>query len=267
MQNIRKYLSIFRITWINGFSYPASFWVWRLRQMLQLIVAFSMWRAIFGSSNMMFGYEKNQMLTYLFMSNIISWVILSSRTIDVVNIINSGDLSLYLLKPFNFFINWFTRDIADKLQNILFATFELFLMYLMFRPELYIPKHIETVGVVLLTTTLGLMLYFFINMIFGFIGFWSPDSWAPRFLFYTVISFTSGNLYPLDIFPKRFVDIISLTPFPYLMYFQTKVYLEKLSTFEIYKGTLVLFIWIVLTALFMFFMWKKGLKTYSAEGR
>lgn len=267
MSKLRKYLAIFRITWINGFAYPASFWVWRFRQVIQLVVAFSIWEAIFTSTSSIFGYQRDQMLTYIFMSNIIAWVVLASRTIDVVGVINSGDLSLYLLWPFNFFANWFSRDIADKLQNIVFAFFELSLLYLVFRPQLYLPEHGITLLLVALAAFAGMVMYFFINMIFGFIGFWSPDSWAPRFLFFTVISFTSGSLYPLDIFPKPVVTALSYTPFPYLMYFQTKIWLEQLSLSDILHGLTVLSSWAVVLAAVMIIMWKKGIKSYSAEGR
>lgn len=267
MAKLNKYWTILRISWVNGFAYPASFWVWRLRQLLQIVVAFSIWEAVFASTTSIFGYQREHMLTYIFMSNIISWIILASRTVDVVGVINSGDLSLYLVRPLNFFLNWFTRDVADKIQNIIFAVGELGLMYFVFRPELSFPQHISTLLLVVLTSFGGLLLYFFLNMIFGLIGFWSPDSWAPRFLFYVIISFTSGSMYPLDIFPQSIVRIMNYLPFPYLMYFQTKIWLEQLSSQEILRGSLILTLWICIAALTMTLMWKKGLKAYSSEGR
>lgn len=265
--SFRKYWTILVTSWVNGFAYPVSFWMWRFRQMLGTFISLSLWSSLFAAQASLFGYDKNQMLTYIFVANLASYFVLASRTIDVVSIINSGDLSLYLVKPINFFTYWFSRDIADKFQNIVFSFFELILLYLFFKPPFVIPSHPETYLLVTLAILGGIFLYFFINMIFGFIGFWSPDSWAPRFLFFMVMSFTAGTLFPLDIFPQAFTKIFLLTPFPYLTFFQSKIWLEQLSSGEISRGFLVLLSWMAIMCLLMVGMWRKGIRGYGSEGR
>jgi ABC-2 type transport system permease protein len=263
---LQKYIAISQATWVNGFAYPVSFSMWRFRQLIQTFISLSLWVSIYANQSSLFGYQKNQMLTYIFVANIVNYFILSSRTIDVVNVINSGDLSLYLVMPINFFTYWFSRDTADKIQNILFSVGELTLLYLFFRPPFYLPSHLLSYFVVAAGVIAGIFLYFFINMIFGFIGFWSPDAWAPRFLFFMIMSFAAGTLFPLDVFPKTFVTIITYTPFPYLTFFQAKLFLEQLSGADTLRGFIVMGAWIAIMWLLARALWHKGIRGYGSEG-
>ncbi len=269
MKFLQKYWTVIKLTWINGFAYPVSFWMWRLRQVIQVVIALSIWESIYISNDNLsaFGYDKDRMLTYIFLANIINFIVFDSRTIDVGNIIHSGDLSLYLVKPLNFFSYWFSRDLADKFQNIVFSVTELSFLYFVFHPHLYFPHSFSMVLLTLCTAILALFMYFFINLIFGFLGFWSPDIWAPRFLFFMITSFVAGTFFPLDIFPKSIVDILFYTPFPYLIYFPTKIWLEQLSSSTISHGILVASTWTILCGAGAYAIWKKGLKDYSSEGR
>lgn len=265
--NLKKYWTVLRISWMNGFAYPISFWMWRLRQMISIVIAISMWEAIFSSTERIASYDKAQMLSYIFVSSIVSFIVLSSRTIEVQNVIHSGDLSLYLMKPLNFFFYWFTRDIADKFQNIVFAIGELAFLFVVFQPNLIIPQHWMTVLFSLTAVFGGLLLYFFINLIFSFFVFWIPDAWAPRFLFFIIVFFTAGSSFPLDIFPKPLTDFFMQTPFPFLLYFQTKLWLGQLNLVEMWSGFFMLSFWICMTAGIAYALWKKGVYGYGSEGR
>lgn len=268
MENkLKKYWSVITITWANGFAYPASFWMWRLRQVIQIVIAISLWESIFSSTTSAFGYDKTHMFTYIFVANIINYVVLSSRTIGIVDVIHSGDLSLYLVKPLNFFAYWFSSDLADKCQNILFSVCELAALLFIYRPDMYLPQHILTVALTILAVLGGMVMYFCINMLFGFIGFWSPDAWAPRFLFFMIMFFIAGTYFPLDIFPQAVVKMLWFTPFPYLIFFQTKIWLEQFTLSELMYGFIGLTAWITSLSLLMAYVWKKGVRGYGAEGR
>lgn len=265
--NLQKYWVILSISWVNGFAYPVSFWLWRFRQILGIFISLSLWISIYATQQSLFGYTQSQMLTYIFVANLVSYFVLASRTIDVLGVINSGDLSLYLVKPVNFFTYWFSRDIADKFQNIIFSVFELTALYFFFKPPFYFSHELVTYALVALAILGGIFLYFFINMMFGFIGFWSNDSWAPRFLFFMIMSFAAGTLFPVDIFPKQIANFFLLTPFPYLTFFQSKVWLDQLSSTEILRGFSIMGIWIFLMAFSAYGLWRKGIRGYGSEGR
>ena len=99
------------------------------------------------------------------------------------------------------------------------------------------------------------------------IGFWSPEVWAPRFIFYVLVSFFAGSMFPLDILPEPVFNVLKLLPFGYLQFFPLKIYLGQLDFQSIVQGFLITSGWIGLTYAALMLTWNKGIKLYSASGR
>jgi len=114
---------------------------------------------------------------------------------------------------------------------------------------------------------LGTLLYFFMSMMLGFIGFWSADVWAPRFLSFVVIDFFAGGLFPLDILPTPFFIFSQFLPFHYFIYFPLKVYLGQVSYPNMINGFFVGLCWLIALRLLTYYVWQRGLRFYAAEGR
>src|SRR3990167_1574500 len=72
---------------------------------------------------------------------------------------------------------------------------------------------------------------------------------------------------PLDILPANLQNILSFTPFPYLIFFPLQVYLGKITGLLLLKGIVVSLVWIVILWFFMKWVWNKGFKAYQAYGR
>ena len=114
---------------------------------------------------------------------------------------------------------------------------------------------------------IGAIIYFLFNLLLGAVGFWSPDVWATRFIFNIALMFFAGGFFPLDILPKPVFNFLSLTPFPYTLFFPLKIYLGQLTTLEIVRGIMIGGVWIGILYMFVIIVWKKGLKDYTAYGR
>lgn len=186
---------------------------------------------------------------------------------DIGDVINKGDLSNFLLRPFHFFHYYIARDIGDKLLNFTFAVVEITVLYFFLRPPIFIQTNIVTLLFFLAAIIIGTILYFFFSLIFGFLGFWTPDVWAPRFLSFVIMEFFAGALFPLDILPKPIFFISQLLPFSYFLYFPLKVYLRQLPIEMLLQGFAISIAWIIGLMVCAQVLWQKGLKVYTAEGR
>jgi ABC-2 type transport system permease protein len=122
-------------------------------------------------------------------------------------------------------------------------------------------------GLTIVWTIMGVMINFLVQILFGTLGFWSPESWGPKFLFYVIVDATAGKLFPLNIFPKIIQDVLFLTPFPYLSYVQTQLFLDKLSSIEVLKISGGMIFWTVLLCIIVIKVWHYGIKNYSASGQ
>lgn len=263
-----KYLQVLKITLQEYFVYRLNFILWRFRNFVMLISLFFFWSAIFAGREDLFGYQKNQILTYTLGIIVLRGVVLGSRSIDLAGQIRSGEITNWLLRPIGFFKFLVSRDLADKLLNLFFTVFELGFLIVIFKPPLLIQTNpVYLFGFVLLCI-LAATLYFIINLIFGMSGFWLIDVWAPRFLFMVVfLEFASGGFFPLDVLPPIFVKVLQFTPFPYLIYFPLKVWLGQIGDWQLALAVFVTCFWIIVFYRILEFVWQKGLKIYDVPGR
>jgi len=264
---MKKYLIAAKNTWDEALSYRFNFFIWRLRNVILLLSTYFLWLAVIPEGTNVFGYDQSSMLTYVLLTAIVRAVVTSNRSYAIGQEINDGNLSNFLLQPINYFAYWFSKDIGDKLMNLAFSIVELAIIFVLLKPPIYIQTSPEYILFFIVSIILAVILYFFINILLGLIGFWSPDVWAPRFIFWIAVGFFAGEYFPLDILPQTIYNIFKILPFSYLIYFPIKVYLGQFTYQEILTGFLITTIWIGIFAIVVNVVWKKGLKSYTAQGR
>ncbi|OGG08570.1 hypothetical protein A2154_00340 [Candidatus Gottesmanbacteria bacterium RBG_16_43_7] len=266
-QNPKLYLQIFKNTWSEIMTYRVNFLFWRIRMVMQMLVVYFLWNAFYANRTALFGYSREMMLTYVLLISIVRTIVLSTTTVDIGNKINQGDLSNYLVKPICFVCFYFSRDMADKLLNLICGIFEVGIFILILNPPLAFQPDLFVTSTFLVAAGIGAVLYFYFSLLIGFIGFWSTEVWAPRFLSLTIMEFFAGTLFPLDILPQSLYTISQVLPFHYFIYFPIKVYLGQLTQTEILAGLTVSVGWVILLLLLTRYIWSKGLKIYQAEGK
>ena len=267
---MKKYLQIFKLSFQQEFAYRLNFVMWRVRNILQIILLFFLWSSVFKDPQTeVFGYNQEKILTYVFGILILRAIVFSARAVDVAGEISNGDITNFLLKPVNYFKYWATRDIASKILNLGFSVFEITILFLILKPNLFLQTNLLTLFAVLISLTMAVILFFCLLFITNMSAFWMPENgWAAQFLFIAIITdFLSGGVFPLDILPLAFQKVLYSTPFPYLLFFPLQVYLGKIAGLEIIRGLATAFTWVFILFMTVKFIWAKGLRRYSAEGR
>lgn len=264
---LRKYIPIIQNTWSEMMQYRLNFVMWRVRAVLNLLTVFFLWSAIFQSREGLFGYNREQILTYILLSQLIGAIVFSSRTSEVGQEINDGTLSNFLLAPINYIRYWWARDISDKILNIGFSVFEVAFLILLFRPPIFAQTDILTLLLCGVVIFLSIILFFYISFLLSLSGFWTADVWAPRFLFFVFTDFFAGRFFPLDIFPEKIFNLLRFLPFTYLLFFPLKIYLGDFDYGEIIQGIVIIVVWIGIFYTLVNLIWKKGLRKYEAQGR
>lgn len=264
---MKKYLYVVRNTILEFLAYRLNFLLWRVRAVVSILITYFLWKSVFMTNKMVLGYSETRMLTYIIVMITLSGIVFSTQTQRVAAEINQGELSNFLIRPINFFKFNFAREAADKIVNCFFSLVETFLLILILKPSVIVQTDLNYLLFFLMAVILSSFLYFEISMILSFIGFWSHEVWAPRFLFFILVSFLAGTYFPLDIFPSFIYNFLKLLPFTYLIFFPLKVYLGEVSYWQLWSGIFITVFWVIYLLIFMMFLWKKGLKAYTSEGR
>lgn len=268
---MKLYLQIIKNTWAEYMMYRLNFIMWRVRMVLQVLIVYFLWLAIYasqpGEKALLFGYSQDVMLTYILFTSIMRTLVFSTTTMNIGDVINQGNLSNFLVRPLNFFSYYFARDIGDKALNFVFALGEMAIIIALLKP----PIVVQSSPVILLlfagAVGIGMVLYFYFSLLLGFLGFWTPDVWGPRFISIIVMEFFTGAMFPLDILPQPLYAISKLLPFSYLLYFPLSVYTGKLSTADMIAGFCISMVWIGIFMYGVKYVWKRGLQEYTAEGK
>ncbi len=266
---MKKYLQIFKISFEEEFAYRLNFILWRIRNVMQIFLTYFIWSTVYSDpAKQIFGYDRTKILTYVFGIMIVRALVLSARAMDVSNDVASGNLSNYLTKPVNYFKYWFTRDISSKVLNLIFATIEFILLFLVLKPPFLFQTNIAVILAFLVSIIFAVIIYFLILFLLSSIPFWIPEiGWGSHFLVTVVIvEALSGSLFPINILPQGLQSIILATPFPYLIYFPVEVYLGNISGWALFGGLMVAASWVGVLWIFLNVVWQKGLKVYQSFG-
>jgi ABC-2 type transport system permease protein len=266
---MKKYWQIFKVSLMQELAYRWKFIVGRLQNIIQIFLIFFLWDAVFQDPGReIFGYDRAKILTYVFGLLILKSIVTSSKAADISGIISAGDLTNYLLKPINFLKSWFSRDLSSKVLNTTFAIVEASILYLLLKPPFFLQNRLPILLGFVASLVVGVLLFFLMLSLVSFIPFWLPEqTWPPVFLFLTIAEILSGAIFPLDIFPQAWQNILYLTPFPYLLFVPLQFYLGKLDTIVALKSLGIASLWVVVFVVLIKRAWKVGLREYRAEGR
>lgn len=264
---MNKYILVFQNTFSEYLAYRINFILWRVRVIISILISYFLWQTVFKAHSILLGYQQTTMLTYILLMTFLNSVVFSTQTFRIASEIHEGALSNFLLQPINIFGFNFARDLADKCINIVASVIELILFFIILKPPFFYQTNSTIIFLFCISMVFATILYFCINVILSSIGFWSRESWAPRFVFFILVTFLAGTYFPLDIVPPFIYSILRLLPFTYLIYFPLKIYLGTFSYDQIIFGFIMQIVWTLSLYFLMKKIWRSGLKLYTAEGR
>lgn len=264
---MRKYLQLAKITFEEYLVYRLNFLLWRFRNLVFLLTLLFFWLALYGNQTEFLGYQRSQMLVYAVGIAILRSLVLASRSADLASQVRSGELIKLIIQPVKTVYFWLTRDFVDKLLNLFFTILEIVIVLTIFKFPFYFPQNFLSYIYFLILLILALFLYFFLSFSLSVIAFWTEEIWATRWLFGVIfLEFFAGALFPIDVLPNWLQKIVYLTPFPYLVFFPLKIWLEQISGIMAIKAIVVCFLWLIFFSWLARFLWRKGIKNYGAYG-
>ncbi|MEN9327379.1 MAG: hypothetical protein RI947_187 [Candidatus Parcubacteria bacterium] len=260
------FINIIDVTINQYFIYRLSFVLWRFRNFLNLLLIYFLWSGVFVGKSQIFSYTQTQLISYILIVNITGAVVLSTRTHEVAGEILSGDIINYLLKPLGYSTYLLAKELADKFLNIIFSMGELLILLVLFHPTLAIVATPQTGALFFIFLVVGLILSFHLSLLLSLVAFWTPEVWAPRFIYMVFVTFLAGNFFPLDILPKQLFEFFMFTPFPYLIYIPSKILIHGTGT-NVGSMLLIALSWCLILHFMVRVVWNKGMKEFSFFGR
>jgi len=262
---LRKYRTVFKLSWQNVLQYRLNFLMGRVRNIILLLTLYFLWTTVFVGPAKLFGFTQEQIVAYVLIGNLFYSLIFVHSDNDIANAIASGGLSLFLVRPINYLFYWFVRRVASRLMHLLMTVLETGIFILLVRPDLQFPTA-PNLLLALVSVVLATALFTFLDFSAGTLAFWTLRAYGPRFALRMLMDFTSGRMFPLSILPQTLFTVLNVLPFSFLIFFPLNLYQGRLDSLSVLCGFGLQITWIGLSFLLMRELWQQGLRRYEAVG-
>ena len=180
--------------------------------------------------------------------------------------IRDGNLKKYLLQPIDMIAYLISYRGAHKLAYIATSAIPYGLLFFCFRDSFDgFPDPLTFLGYVL-ALLMGFLVGFFFEATIGMVGFWFLEVTSFLYIINTINFFVSGHMFPLDLLPPFWTNVLKMLPFNYLAYFPAMVFLGKIEGEELWWGLAVELGWTLLFFVLARWFYRMGLRHYSAYG-
>lgn len=231
-----------------------------------LILSILLWKAIYGSDiEAIGGYSYRQMVTYYLIAFILSQIIdVRENTVKISEMIQSGSIHNYLLKPVGFLLLNFRLYWAEKLVYVCNIIIPYMILCALLHQ--YIFMNISCIPFFISSVCLAFLLKYIIGSILGFLTTWVEEISGLLDFWDNIERFLSGGLLPLSVLPASLCTIISWLPFQYVLFVPINMYMGNMTQSEMLEALAVQIIWIVILGLLLYVLKAKAYRRYSGYG-
>ncbi len=265
LRRVRVFLAVYYALMIE---YRGEILLWVFATALPLIMLGLWYQA---ASDSTFALSPDAMLRYFLAvffvrQLVVVWVIHEFEW-EIV----SGRLTPYLLWPLDPAWRYVAAHLSEQLARVPFFLLVMGLVIWMFPEALHdtetgtwwSPKSWQLLLAIPAIYSAWLM-RFLIQYTIALGAFWVERVQSFENLAMLPYLFLSGMAAPLDVFPPLAQKIAMWTPFPYMIYFPATLVTGRAT--NIVQGFAVITAWIVGLFLLNRFIWRRGVKNYSAMG-
>jgi ABC-2 type transport system permease protein len=260
----RRNLAFFRLAVLSNLEYRLNAFVDILVQpAITALIELTLWTALFLNRETLGGFGKESYLAYAlwgaFLARIsVNWM----YEFRMMQEIESGSVSSVLVRPMSFFEYYLFQLLGYKLMSSCISlVFPIAACYFFKLPML-----IERLPVMLLLVTFYLVLVQLLSFITATLAFHLNKTHSFTMAKNLGIWLLSGELIPLDLFPKFFASILILLPFSAGVYVPVGYITGRVEFDIVLQSFASIAVSIVICSLIAWRMWHWGLSKYVGTG-
>jgi ABC-2 type transport system permease protein len=260
MKALRKARAILTVAYAFMVEYRAELIFWVLANSLPFILMGVWMKAAaegdFGRDPVSFA--QYFLAVFLVRQFTVVWVIWEFEQ-DVLR----GRLSPRLLYPIDPGWSYLANHVSERFARLPFTFFLVALFFWLYPASFWIPKW-EHLVLGALTIAMAFCLRFAVQYSAAMLSFWVERATAFQSLWFLLYLFLSGMIAPLEVYPDAVREAAMWTPFPWLVYFPTRILLGEAT--HLGQGILVMAGWFAFFFLLNRILWWRGLRRYSSMG-
>jgi ABC-2 type transport system permease protein len=266
---MKKYLSFFRMRFMNGFQYRAAALAGIVTQFIWGAMEILMFQAFYRADASAFPMDISALSSYVwlqqaFLALFMTWF----WEKELFEAIQSGNIAYELCRPTDIYNMWFVRGMANRVSKAVLRCIPIIIV------ALFLPK---PYGLVLPSNPI-VIVWFFVSMILGFlvvvafgmiiygITFYTVNPMGVRMVSQSLAEFLAGGIIPLPFLPDNIRGFVELLPFAAMQNVPFRIYSGDICGSSIYNAVLLQIIWLVVLVGFGKIIMNKSLKQLVIQG-
>ena len=257
---------LWQVNWAEQWQYRANLIMYLLYWLVSPIIYLAVWTSIAQSKGSVNGLTANDFTTYymtlLIVDQITSNIVIHTFAYKV----QDGSLSAELVRPIHpMLTNALVNNIAFKALTLMGFIPIWIILFFLYRPDF---GHVTLSGVLLSIPAmlLGFFVGYLLTASVTALAFWTTRVYSIHEFYYALHLLFSGQFVPLMLMPKLIQATAQYLPFQLQIYFPIQLILGKLSSVQIVQGYVTGFIWLIMAMAIFTWIWREGVKRYSAVG-
>jgi ABC-2 type transport system permease protein len=266
--------TILRISLEERLVYRGDFALGTLMRFLPIVTQIFLWGAVFSGLYAVTegrpeiaGYSYRDFIAY-YLLTMVSRAFSSMPRLasGIARDIREGTIKKYLIQPIDMLSFLLLYRIAHKLVYYVVAAGPFALVFYLLRD--FFPGWPDgwTLACFFASLVMAFLLGFFLEATIGMLGFWFLEVSSLLFVYMLFNFFFSGHMFPIDILPGIWGELVKMIPLQYLAYFPAAVFLGKVTGPELVWGLWVQFAWVVVFIIASRVAFHYGVKRYSGYG-
>jgi ABC-2 type transport system permease protein len=257
---------LWQVNWAEQWQYRANLIMYILYWLVSPIIYLAVWTSIATAKGDVNGFTANDFVTY-YMILLICDQLTSNIIIHIFAYkVQDGSLSGELIKPIHpMLTNTLVNDIAFKTLNLMVLTPVWITLAFLFKPD-FASVTLNGILISIPALLLGYAINFLLSATITSLAFWTTRVFSIHEFYYALILLFAGQFVPLKLMPELIQTVASFLPFQLLMYLPIQMIQGNLEADEIVQGYITGIVWLVIALILFRWVWREGVKRYSAVG-
>lgn len=234
--------------------------------MVPVMIQLALWQSIFSDpqTTTIAGQTYPQFLQYTLVSVLFFQIRGGDHDFELAELIRTGGLSQYLLRPIGFLRYFYCQAIGSKIIVLLVCL----VCALIAHSYADAFKNTSLLSIFLGFTLalLGNVIHYLLSCLLTVVAFYWEEATSLLMAKNLVTSVLCGEIIPLALFPQKYLSVMEYLPFHLYVYTPTQIANQAIASTQILQMFAVAIVWIVILSILLNFAFNTGLKRYQSLG-
>ena len=259
------YMVFLKKSFQQKFFYRSNSYIYLVSTLIRLLVTMSVWAALFASQEQVAGIRFEDMVNYIVISMVILSLTRTEMGLRIAHKVADGTIAGDFTRPVNFRWYNFAEELGQNLFHTLFNTLPICLLAAWLW-DFRLPDDAFYLLLFGLSLTIGIILIYYINYIFGLISFWTKTPHPTSWFLAAGIELFGGTMVPIWFYPDFLSTLTLLLPFHLIFFEPINIFLGKISYAEACNVIFFQLIWLAILIAIERWLWHRAQNTIVVQG-